>query len=292
MAQQQAEVVALFLYPVKSMRGFQLDSATLTPSGLQTGDGLCDRQWMVVDSKGRFVTQRQYPKMAAITPSLQEDHLLLTKTGLPALALPLKRPQRGELLEVRVWDDSVAALDEGEGAARWLSEALGVSGLRMVRALSGDRRSVKQKYLQPGETAGSQFADAFPYLIGNMASLASYNSTLEAHGLATVKMQRFRPNIVIKGPAAFAENQIAELHHPSYLLAHRKPCQRCPIINVNQATGEQSNGSEPLVRLRQMHTLEERPGAYFGQNALLCSGSNETIRVGDQLTLKGYTNPS
>lgn len=283
MSHPHADVVGLFIYPVKSMRGIQLDSAILTPSGLKASNGLTDREWMVVDQNGKFVTQRQYPQMAIIEPSVQNDHLLLKADGLPALAVPLKPSRQRELCEVRVWSDTVMAQDEGEGATRWLEAVFGVSGLRLVRALSGDKRQVKAKYLQHEEHAGSRFADAFPYLIGNMASLASYNSQLESLGLATVKMQRFRANIVIKGPDAFSENQITELSHTGYTLANRKACQRCPIINISQATGKQLNGNEPLTQLRDMHTLPEKAGAYFGQNAILTQGDGHTIQVGDQL---------
>lgn len=284
MTETAVEVAGLFIYPVKSMRGIRLDSAKLTHSGLVADTGLKDREWMVVDQRGRFFTQRQQPKMATVEPSIQRDHLLLEGEGLPSLALPLKPSQHAELREVKVWNDQLLAQDEGDGAARWLDEVFGMTGLRLVRALSGEQRQVKEKYLQADEVAGNRFADGFPYLIANMASLASYNSELEAHGIATVRMQRFRPNVIIKGVDAFMENQLSELRHADYTLAPRKPCQRCSMINVNQASGVQINGNEPFTRLREMQTLNDKSGAYFGQNAILCRGEHSTIQVGDPLS--------
>ncbi|MGR2740580.1 MOSC domain-containing protein [Billgrantia sp. Q4P2] len=274
-------VTELNLYPVKSLRGISLEQATLGVRGLAY-----DRNWMVVDQVGRFVTQRQMPGMARVTVRLEDDWLVLEHPEAQPLAIELARRDQPRLTAY-VWDDACQALDEGEEAANWLTQVLGDlrgSRLRLVRFDDGHRRPVESRYLQ-GEEAHTAFADGYPFLIASTASLDALNGTLQEKGLVPLPMNRFRPNIVLEGASAFAEDGWSEVlaQDGHYRFGLRKPCQRCKITTIDQSSGTIDVPGEPLQTLIQMKTQPLRPGAYFGQNATLLSGEGVTIAVGDTL---------
>ncbi|QPP50722.1 MULTISPECIES: MOSC domain-containing protein [Halomonadaceae] len=274
-------IAELNLYPVKSLSGISLARATLGERGLAY-----DRHWMVVDQVGRFVTQRQMPGMARVTVRLEDDWLVLEHPEAQPLAIALARRDQPRLTAY-VWDDTCQALDEGEEAGRWLTAVLGDlrgSALRLVRFDDDHRRPVESRYLQ-GEAAHTAFADGYPFLIASQASLDALNTALQEKGLVPLPMNRFRPNIVVDGAAAFAEDGWREVAATEghYRFGLRKPCQRCKITTVDQTRGTIDVPGEPLQTLMQMQTQPLRPGAYFGQNATLLDGAEQRIAVGDWL---------
>jgi len=276
------KITQLNIYPVKSLGGISLEQAELDVRGLAH-----DRQWMVVDDIGRFVTQRQLPQMAQVTVRLDEDALVLEHPATSALRLPLQREDQPRL-PVYVWDDQCQALDEGAAAAAWLVDVLGDfkgSGLRLVRFAPDQRRAVEPHFLSPGEMAHTGFADGYPFLVVNEASLAEVNRRLVAKGVDPVPMSRFRPSIVVEGDTPFAEDGWSAIaaFDKRWRLGLRKPCQRCKITTVDQQSGEIAVPGEPLRTLVEMNT-RLAPGGYFGQNAILLEGAGCTLRLGDVVT--------
>ncbi len=280
------EVTALNIYPVKSLRGIQVKEAALGVTGLAY-----DRHWMVVDSQGQFVTQRNLAKMALVEVGLTTDNLVLKYADLSPLEIPLQmQTEQLEECSVVVWGDECHAIDEGEAASRWLTEALGQwkgSDLRLVRFAENHTRPVEPDFLQ-GEQAHTEFPDAYPFLIANEASLALLNSNLQAKGSQPVSMDRFRANIVLKGLEAFHEDQLVEIGNQEkdndFKIALRKPCQRCKVTSIDQQSAEVIDAKEPLATLVQMKTQPELKGAYFGQNGILLNGEGLLIQVGDKLS--------
>lgn len=279
------------IYPVKSLRGITLEEAELVETGLAH-----DREWMVVDSVGRFVTQRQLPAMATISVHLDAETLRLEHPSREPLCVALgegegmrERPRR----TVYVWEDICQALDEGDEASNWLTEVLGDlkgSRLRLVRFAPDHRRAVEADFLGPDEQAHTRFADGYPLLVVNTASLDALNAQLTEQGVDAVPMSRFRPSIVVEGEPAFAEVSWDELVAESGVrLGLRKPCQRCKIITQDQQTGEAPAPKEPLRSLVMMNTQPGLRGAFFGQNAIPLDGMGTTLRVGDSLTVTERT---
>lgn len=281
------KIAALYFYPVKSLAGITAEQAVLGVRGLPY-----DRQWMVVDMVGRFVTQRQLPAMARVTVRLEEDYLVLEHPEAEPLAIALVRREQPRLTAY-VWDDACQALDEGDEAAAWLTRVLGDlrgSPLRLVRFDDEQQRPVESRYLQ-GETAHTAFADGYPFLIASTSSLEALNQQLVSQGKGALPMNRFRPNIVVEGAPAFAEDGWREVAAEvgAYRFGLRKPCQRCKITTVNQVTGTIEVPGEPLQTLIAMKTQPLRPGAYFGQNSTLLAGEGQLIAVGDELIATGAT---
>ncbi len=275
------EISQVNVFPVKSLRGIALQSTTLGVRGLAF-----DRHWMITDISGRFVTQRELQTMATIAVRLSAQALVLEHESAVPLVLSLA-PADGRQVEVTVWNDRCVATDEGEAASRWLTNVLGMwrgGPLRLVRFAASHRRPVDAHDLR-GEQSHTAFADGFPFLVTSESSLAALNSRLAAQGIQPVTMDRFRPNIVLRGLAPFEEDRLVSLQYTDgrYALELRKPCSRCAITSIDQVTGEVVVSREPLRTLMAMKTQPELPGAYFGQNASLLAGEGESITVGDTL---------
>lgn len=278
-------VAALHLHPVKSCAGLSLASAEFAATGLAH-----DRCWMVVDEHGRFVTQRELPRLALVQPALQDGQLRLNAPGLPELA-----PGTGEdaaTTPVQVWDDRLQALDLGDAAARWLSDFLG-RPLRLVRFAPGPARLSSMKWTG-GLQAPNAFSDGFPVLVVSQASLDGLNRRLAERGQAPVEMARFRPNLVIEGLDEaldpHAEDYLDELAFDGpdgpVRLRLVKPCPRCPIPNIDPRTG--APGHEPLDTLAGYRADARVGGAItFGMNAVILEGVGRRLRVGDRGTA-GY----
>ncbi len=273
-------ITQLNTYPVKSLGGIALDEAQLTAEGLAW-----DRRWMVVDDVGRFVTQRQLPRMAQIRPHLEDAALVLSHPAAEPLRVPLAARQTGRF-SVYVWEDRCEALDEGAEARDWLARVLGGlrgSGLRLVRFAPDYPRRVASDFLAPGEQAHTGFADGYPFLVATTASLTALNRSLEASGGEALPMDRFRPNIVVEGAEPFAEDSWREIGAEGWRLGLRKPCQRCKITTVDQQSGEIRHPGEPLKTLMALKPRQAWKGAFFGQNAILLAGEGTTVAVGDSL---------
>lgn len=251
------KIESLFVYPVKSCAGIELKRAQVTSRGL-----LFDREWMVVTPQGRFLTQRENPRLALVRTALRDDTLQLTAPGLPRLSVPLVRAHRAESTEVTVWSDTVLASDEGDAAASWFGEHLG-RDVRLVRFDESRQRPTDPEWSQ-GLQGSAAFADGYPVLVISRASLDELNSRLPA----PLPIDRFRPNVLLAGCVAYAEDDIAALATKDVTLRLVKPCTRCTITTVNQATGL-AEGDEPVRTLRSYRWDPALRGVKFGQNAIV-----------------------
>ncbi len=285
-ADVKAGITGLWVYPVKSCAGVQVQEALLTETGLEF-----DRAWMVVDEHGDFLTQRELPRMALIRPQLKYHDMVLRAPGMLALYIALDQVQ--EPVRVRVWGDEVKAYDMGPIAAQWFSDFLGAK-VRLARFDPEERRASSQRWTG-GVEALNQFSDGYPLLLLSEASLAALNEKLRASGGAAIGIERFRPNIVLgdlnggstHALAAHDEDRLGELQIVTEqglaLIKPVKPCARCPIPNIDPATSL----SSPEV-CDTLHTYRQDPrlkGALsFGMNAIVLQGSDHLLRVGQSIT--------
>jgi len=265
---------ALHVHPVKSCAGIAVEEALLVETGLDL-----DRAWMVVDERGEMLTQRRLPRLALVQPTLRHGEMVLRAPGMLALHVRLDTVEAAT--RVRVWDDVVKAFDMGALAAQWFSDFLG-QRLRLVRFDPEQQRLSDPQWT--GELqAENAFADAFPLLVANTASLADLNRRLAARGAAAVTMQRFRPNLVLDGLQAYDEDHIDELSIETaegpVRLRLVKPCTRCSIPNVDPATAD--TGSEPGATLAGYRADPRlQGGVTFGINAVIVEGVERTLRAG------------
>jgi uncharacterized protein len=250
-------ISSLFVYPVKSCRGIELRQARLTPRGLQY-----DREWMVASPEGRFLTQREAPRLALVGTALRDDHLELSAPGLPTLAVPLQRPVGAASVEVTIWRDHVLAVDEGPAAANWLGEHLR-RDVRLVRFDDARSRPTDPSWSQ-GLAGKSAFSDGYPVLVLSRASFDDLNSRLPS----PLPLDRFRPNVYLDGCAPYAEDAIRGLENEQMRLRIVKPCVRCVITTTDQATAV-PQGDEPLRTLKSYRWDGALHGVTFGQNAIV-----------------------
>ncbi|MFI4939977.1 MAG: MOSC domain-containing protein [Burkholderiales bacterium] len=274
----------LNLYPIKSCAGISLRKATATAVGLMS-EGIRDREWMVVDSEGNFLTQREYPAMARIIPRLKTDSLELQAPGMARLEIPLSLPDpdHAPVLNVKVWDDTLIAYDCDDPTAVWFSKAIG-SPCRLARFHPHAKRVANRKWTGGAEVQ-TLFADGFPMLIISEASLEDLNQKLLAEARAPLPMNRFRPNLVISGVDAFEEDYAALIQLGDAQLQPVKPCPRCPIPSIDQATGV--IGPDPLdilQRYRANPTIEG--GIAFGMNAILLGSEDKMLEVGQEARIE------
>jgi uncharacterized protein len=272
-----ARIARLFVYPVKSCAGVEVQEAVLTETGLDL-----DRAWMVVDEQGEFVSQRELPRMALVRPQLKHFEVVLRAPGMLALHLAIDTVE--EAVTVQVWDDRVRAFDMGDVAAQWFSDFLGRK-LRLVRFDPDERRLSSLKWTG-GVEAPNQFADGFPLLVTSEASIVELNSRLAAADHGPVGIERFRPNVVLAGVEANDEDRLDVLHIAAdreVQLRLVKPCARCPIPDIDPATAESApHVSDALQAYRRSELLD---GAVtFGMNAIVVQGLEQTLRVGQAVT--------
>ncbi len=260
-----ATVASLFVYPVKSCRGIALSTARLTERGIAH-----DREWLIVDEGGRFVTQREVPRLALLVPALSTEALELRAPDLSPIAVALDLP--GTRRNVTVWRDTLPAIDQGDAAAAALSAWLG-QPVRLVRFDPAVRRHCNPDFAGPGG-AHHSFADGYPILVVSEASLADLNTRLAT----PLPIDRFRPNLLLSGIDAYDEDHIDELTVGDATLNLVKPCTRCQITTTDQATGQV--GVEPLPTLATYRYSPALEGVTFGMNAIVTAGAGTSITVG------------
>jgi uncharacterized protein YcbX len=251
----------------------------LTEAGLMV-DGVSDREWMVVGEDGQFLTQREYPRMALVTPRLNAGMLELSAPGRQPHQLSICLPAVAAPRVVRIWDDSVLAEDCGDASAAWFSQALGTP-CRLVRFPAGARRLTGTRWTG-GVAAPTRFSDGYPVLLVGAASLDDLNARLAAAGRSALPMNRFRPNIVIAGLDPFEEDYVGQFTLGAAVLKPVKPCPRCPIPSVDQATGVP--GPDPLDILQSYRRKPQLDGAVcFGMNCIVTAGDGARLKVGLQV---------
>ena|SRR4028118_2077227 len=262
----QIKLSGIYIYPIKSAAGIALETAQVGKRGFQY-----DRQWMVVDETGKFLTQRQYPRMALITVRLEGDNLVIEAPNKKTLSIPVHLDSP-HCLPVKVWQDVCDAIPLGEEVTQWFSEFLGIS-CQLVYMPESSFRPIDSRYATPNEQVS--FADGFPFLLISEASLQDLNERLDE----PIPMNRFRPNLVVSGCEAFAEDGWRSIRIGSIPFRVVKPCDRCLITTVDQAQG--IPGKEPLQTLAQYRRWHGK--ILFGQN--LIQEELGTLQLGDSVEI-------
>lgn len=267
-------VASVHVYPIKGCRGLAPASAVMTATGLATHDA-GDREWMVVDTAGHFLTQRELPRLALVAVDADQGELTLRVPGAAALRVPHARI--GNAIVVEVWRHQGRGIDAGDAAAAWLSAWLGTA-VRLVRFDRATPRACNVEYA--GDSgAHTLFADGYPVLVIGAASLDDLNARLVARGSRALPMDRFRPNVVLEGLPAYAEDHLDTIAIGAVTLRCVKPCTRCTVTTTDQDSTEV--GLEPLRTLGEYRMDARLDGVTFGMNAVVIAGAGAAIARGD-----------
>ncbi len=259
------KLTGIYIYPIKSAAGIFLNTAQVENRGFQY-----DRRWMLVDEKGKFLSQRQLPRMALIKVFLEEEQLVIKAPDQETLFIPLHLD--GDTIAVQVWNDVCDAIPLGKAVSQWFSEFLEIP-CQLVYMPDSSFRPVDRSYATNNEPVS--FADAFPFLLISEASLQDLNGRLDE----PVPVNRFRPNLVVSGCEAFAEDNWHLIDIGSIPFQVVKPCDRCLITTVDQAQG--IRGKEPLQTLAQYRRRNGK--IFFGQN--LIQEKLGTLQIGDTVVI-------
>ncbi|MFK8019843.1 MAG: MOSC domain-containing protein [Pseudomonadales bacterium] len=258
-------VSELIIYPIKSCAGISVGEFMLDRFGPKD-----DRRWMIIDNEGQQVTQREVAELALIKPRLTNSGLHIE---FKEEHMSVDQPVGGAAMVVQIWADSVQAIDAGDKVAQWLSEQLATS-LRLVWMPDNSQREVEKPIAKLGETVS--FADAFPLLLISQASLDDLNSRLDV----AVPMNRFRPNIVVTGCDAFAEDSWRRIQVNQLELQVAKACARCVMPSIDQQTAAKDSA---ILRALASFRRGDDKQTYFGQNLLYQSFS--MLKTGSQLKI-------
>ena len=259
---------SLHLYPLKSAAPFDVDALAIEPRGPRH-----DRRWMAVDATGRFVTARAVAEMVRIRAEPLGDGLRLSAPGMPSIEVAAP-PADAARLPVSIWNDTVDAACADAAADAWVGAVL-QREVRLVCMDAAARRAVDRTYGRDGDEVS--FADGYPLLVISQAALDGLNARLAEAGRAPATMAHFRPNLVVAGSAAHAEDGWRRIRIGGIDFDAVKPCTRCVFTTVDPALGRRRDDGEPLETLK---TYRRTPaGITFGMN-LIARGTC-TLRVGD-----------
>lgn len=260
-------VSELNVYPVKGLRGFSPTVWPVEPRGLRH-----DRRWMLVDEEGRFLSQRNTPRMCLYRTAMSDERLQVASPSGETFEVP--KVAAGERLPVTVWDWNGEAVRVSDEADAWFTRELGKPA-RLVHMPEDVARQTRLEFSLPGDRVG--FADAFPTLVASQASLEDLNSRLDE----PLPMNRFRPNIVVSGCGAWAEDEWLAFALGDTRFRAAKHCGRCQVTATNQDTAEV--GQEPLRTLATFRRKGDSGVVYFG--AYFVPEGQGALKVGDLLEL-------
>ncbi len=265
------------IYPIKSLGGVSLKGSVIEGRGLKF-----DRRWMLVDESNKFLTQREFPQMAIVKVEIAKENLRVTfdssKKSIPFA------PETNETTSVKIWSSRCRAKIYDDETNEWFSEVLQTK-CRLALMPEETRRRVSYFYAaHKGDVVS--FADGYPFLIIGESSLDDLNSKLEN----PVPMNRFRPNFVVSGSEAFAEDDWKLIKIGDAIFHVVKPCARCVMTTIDQKSGEKQ-GSEPLKTLAKFRIPKRsiKKKILFGQN-LIAENAGATVKVGNKIEVLEFSN--
>jgi uncharacterized protein YcbX len=265
------QLTGIWRYPVKSCRGEELAAARVEPWGLAG-----DRRWMIVDGAGKVVTAREFSRLLLVTPQLNGgDTITLAAPDLPDLTIPV--PGGADLVPVSVWASDLSAAPADAAAAEWLTKVVGVP-VRLVYLDDPTRRPTNPDYSLHSDRVS--FADGYPLLLATEESLAAVNGWIAEGTKADegpIPMRRFRPNVVVSGAEAWAEDKWRRVRIGPVTFRNAKGCDRCVMTTIDPDTAVKHH--EPLFALARHRRWDQK--VWFGVNlipdnpapdAVICQG--------------------
>lgn len=244
-------VSSLHVYPVKSCKGIDMGRAEVLDRGFKY-----DRAWVITAPDGIAITQREVPSLALVKTRINADGtLILSYPGKDDLLVSANK--NAHQAKAVIWGDDCRACDQGDDAGAWISKITGRPS-RLVTMDDSFKRLVDHEKVEGEISVG--FADSHPFLLISQASLDELNSRLEA----PVPMNRFRPNIVVAGCDAFAEDSWNKIRIGGITFGVTKPCARCVMVTIDQSSAALSK--EPLKTLAEYRTVGKK--VMFGQNVV------------------------
>jgi uncharacterized protein YcbX len=265
------KISELYIYPVKSLAGIKVNSTKLTQLGFNN-----DRRWMIIDKNDKFMSQREFAHMATIKTAFKNNQLVLSHQDSQMI---VPDSNHNKKIRVTIWKDSIPASHVSEDVDIWLSNILNTH-CRLVYMENDDNRQIDKDFAPLNHFVS--FADGYPILVISQASMDDLNDRLPI----PVDINRFRPNMVVTGTSAFAEDQWQELSINNIDLKAVKTCARCIMPSINQESGKQDQ-LNMLATLNKFRKIDNK--IKFGQNLIykdVNQINNHIISCGDLVNLR------
>lgn len=259
-------IADLFVYPIKSGPGIRVEVAHAGERGL-----VHDRRFMVTAPGGKFMSQRSHPALGRCTLRVDADTLLLEAPGVGACACPLA-PDAGPSVEVSVWSDTVAASRVSDELDAFFTALVGEPA-QLVHMPEQTRRPV-----EGFDELAVSFADGYPILVANTASLVDLNTRIEG---SPVPMLAFRPNIVVEADRAWAEDDWSMLRSGATTLECSTGCERCSITTLDPARPDRPRADGEPLRTLAKFRRDASGKVIFGRNLVVRDAGS--LRVGESL---------
>ena len=269
-------ITDLWIYPIKSIGGIQLTSSKVEHRGLQY-----DRRWVLADLNGMFISQREFPELALLQPSIEGDTIIIQhkQKDLAPLTFSTKEPDSNPI-NVTVWDDTMPAKPVSEKASQWFSDYIGKPA-QLLYMHNDSIRQADQRYAI-NESDKVSFADGYPILIISEESLEQLNSLASEE----VPMGRFRANVIVKGGEAHIEDRVKRLKVGETEWHGVKPCARCVMTTIDLDTAQKRR--EPLLTLSKYRRVKSK--ILFGENFIPMSEGQ--VEVGQELSIDLWKEPA
>jgi len=265
MTDSTIELTDIFIYPVKSLRGLRLEEAAL-----EHGRLVGDRHWLLIDERGAFMHQRDYPQMTRVQPTLTDGGIAVARAGMPMLQIDRPVPTAADRVRhVRLWRRRAPVVHVSRDADAWFTQALGVPCQLMAFVPEVGALDV------PSYEVHSALQDATPFHLTTVESLGDLNARMAA----PIPMNRFRPNLVVRGAEPYEEDRWKTIAIGETTLRWIKPCTRCVATTTDQETGERGS-RDPLFTLARYRRLG--PEVVFG-HYLVADSWGPRLRVGDRV---------
>lgn len=248
--ENKMHVDKIFIYPVKSMAGYAVEQATADENGF-----LGDRQFVVTNSKGKFLTARQLPKLLTLQPTWNDDYSTLKING-PVDEIFVDYPTSSKAQDIQVWKDSLYGVDCGDDVAMWLSHILGKEVRLMTAAVEAKRKSAQNQHVP------NNYADSMPLMVMSQATIDEINRHIDL----PVTWRNFRPNILVSGVSnAFAEDYWEKIKIGTSEMQMVHGCARCVMTTIDPHTGVLREDREPMLSLRNYRRFPDKQ-IYVGQH--------------------------
>ncbi|GAA3526453.1 MOSC domain-containing protein [Aeromicrobium panaciterrae] len=265
------KVESVHVYPVKATAPTSLAAAQVEFGGLRG-----DRRWMVIDEAGDWVTASRSDALLGVTAELGDRRLRLTAEGRPEITVD--EPVAGRVVPVAI-SRLETAVDAGDTAAEWFSAIVG-EPVRLVWQDDPAKREVGEKHGGHPDDRVS-LADVAPLLLTTTASLDQLNRWIaEDHEPETVVMRQFRPNVVVDGDIAFAEDDWRNIRIGDVAYRFAEHCDRCVVTTIDPQTLHHSK--EPIRSMARHRKWDGK--TWFGIRIIPLSTG--TLSVGDTVIVE------
>ncbi len=257
-----ATLTQINVYPIKSLGGISLSHAHVGKTGLAF-----DRQLMLIDNKGKFVTARKWPHLLGFQVLLNDDGWIVISPD--GANLTISKSQFTCAVDVNIWRYEMLAACADDSINRWFSRVLS-QDVRLVSVSNESLRFVENS------SQALAFSDGYPLLIIGENSLNELNQRASEQSL----MAQFRTNLVFDGAPAFIEDTWQRVKIGSVEFEFVKPCERCVMTTVNMTDYSFRQSKEPLATLKTFRA-DPKGRLMFGEN--LVARNHGIISVGDEI---------